>query len=321
MVLQIRGKIASEGGFPPRRIPAPPLRTLFLVLLTIGATFAQANAQSTNPIVHEDETGELTISVMDISADDTDGIRVTNNQEGNVTITSGGTINVDSTNAPAFGILVKNTEVASSRYTTTVNVNHMFSNADDGAVDGKLRDIAALRIRTTGGVTVHSKGHIHTTGLFNYGIHVVQTNKDSNAGPIEIQVNDITTEGPGSFGVNAEIVSEGNRQIDVRVNGRIKTLGWGSHGVAIGGNNANADVLVNPTGQVVATPPTGSWMEYYSDDPGQKFAVTIRKSPPGKSIASALLTNQGLIRGDIDIGSCLAPRFDNSGTIQPVRNP
>ncbi len=281
----------------------------------MGVATGHASAQSTNPIDREDETGELKISVTDISTDGMDGIRVINQQGGHVTITSDGTINVDSTSAAAFGILVKNTDVASSTYTTTVNVMHMFSNADASEVDEERVDIAALRIHTTGGANVRSKGHIHTTGKDNFGVHVQQNNEGNNAGPIKIHVNDITTEGPGSYGVYADSVNPGNDQIGVTVDGVIRTSGWGSYGVTVSGNRSNVKVLVNELGQIIFTPPGEPWEDDYSENPG-RYAVVVRKSHGGENsnIVSAQLTNHGLIRGDVDIASCMAPRFENRGT-------
>ena len=311
MTSQIRGIVARKWGLL-RRFPALALRYMCTLLLATGVAAGHASAQST--IVHEDETGDLTISVTDISTDGMDGIRVINNQEGDVTITSDGTINVDSTGAPAIGILVKNENVASSTYTTTVNVNHMFSNADASEVDEERVDIAALRIHTTGGANVRSTGHIHTTGMDNFGVHVQQDNND-NAGPIKIHVNDITTEGPGSYGVYADSVNPGNDQIGVTVDGTIRTSGWGSYGVAVSGNRSNVKVLVNELGQIIFTPPGEPWEDDYSANPG-RYAVVVRKSHGGENsnIVSAQLTNHGLIRGDVDIASCMAPRFENRGT-------
>ena len=300
----------------PGRLPALPLQCICLLLPALGLVVGHASAQST-PIVHENPTGQLTVSVTDHSVDDATGIKVMNHQGGDATITSSGLLDVDSAGQEAFGILVLNRNAGSSSHTTSVNVHDILSNSS--AAPDNFEDIAALRIITTGGATVRSTGHIHTTGSFSYGVHVQQENTGSNTDPIDIQVTDITTEGPGSYGINADILNAGNRQIRVRVDGRIETSGWGSHGIAVGGNNAVVTIDINASGQVISTPPSGSWEEHGFTEEPANFAVSVRESTGGgnPNIASTLLTNRGVIRGDVDIEGCLAPRFDNYGTFNP----
>ena len=263
--------------------------------------------------------GALNIAVTDVWArgEGTDAIWVSG-YRGEIVISSTGSIRVDGS-APAFGIDIDNTNANSAAHTTTVTVNELVSHASADPDD--TNDVAALRIRTLAGISVFSRGLIRTTGLFSHGVRVIQTiNADSDK-PVSITVNDVTTEGPGSHGVNAETLNFNQRAspIDIRVNGRVETFGWGSHGVALAGPNARINVAVAQSGSIIANAAKGPWVRYFLNEP-PKYAVVALKSSGPRRVESATLTNLGLIWGDVRLESCVAPRFANLGTFVPTEN-
>ena len=263
--------------------------------------------------------GMLNIAVTDVWArgEGTDAIWVSG-YRGEVLISSTGSIRVDGT-APAFGIDIDFTNANSAAHTTTIRVNDIVSHASADPDD--LNDVAALRIRSSGGVSVFSNGLVHTTGLFSHGVQVIQSINTNTDKPVSITVNDVTTEGPGSHGLNAETLNFNQlaSPIDVLVNGRVETFGWGSHGLALAGPNARIKAVVARSGSVIANEPTGSWNNYYVSEP-RKYAVVALKSTGPRRVESATLTNRGLISGDVWLESCVAPRFSNLGVFVPSRN-
>ena len=256
-----------------------------------------------------DTPGTLDISVTDVWAlgEGANAIRV-KRYRGDINISSAGTIRVDGSK-PAFGILVDNESLRnpdSSEYWTTVRVHDINSNASEAA-DGTA-DIAALKIVTSGGVTVESNGHIHTKGNYSNGVHINQFIRMDTKDPVSIRVNDITTEGIGSHGVIVNTVNYNQNisRINVSVTGRITTGDQSSHGVAVGGLNTDVIVRIEESGSVVMqkSAPTGG-----------PYAVIVSKDgdPP---VQSATLTNLGLIDGDVLLSSCNDPVFTNHGTLR-----
>ncbi len=265
------------------------------------------------------QPGTLNIAVTDVWArgEGTDAIWVSG-YRGEVVISSTGSIRVDGT-APAFGIEIDNTNANSAAHTTTIKVNDIVSHAS--ADPNATNDVAALRIRSFAGVSVFSRGLVHTTGSFSHGVQVIQNIDADSHKPVSITVNDVTTEGPGSYGVNAETLNF-NRlasPIDVLVNGRVETYGWESHGLALAGPDARINVVVARSGSIIANEPTGPWDSYFLDEPPKYAVVALKRSGP-RRVESATLTNRGQIRGDVKLESCVAPQFTNLGTFVPRRN-
>ena len=253
------------------------------------------------------QPGTLNIAVTDVWArgEGTDAIWVSG-YRGEVVISSTGSIRVDGT-APAFGIDIDNTNVNSAAHTTTIKVNDIVSGAS--ADPNGMNDVAALRIRSFAGVSVYSRGLVHTTGSYSHGVQVIQSINAGSDKPVSITVNDVTTEGPGSHGVNAETLNFNQvaSPIDVLVNGRVETYGWGSHGLALAGPNARINVVVARSGSIIAVEPP-------------KYAVIALKRSGPRRVESATLTNRGQIRGDVKLESCVAPQFTNLGTFVPSSN-
>lgn len=256
--------------------------------------------------------GKLNIGVTDVWAlgEGADAIRVFN-YRGDITITSTGTVRVDGSK-PAFGVLVdieSLSEPDSSGHSTTVHVHNIISNA--GETETSNSDVAALKIQTSGGATVVSTGHIHTFGDYSHGVHVNQFIKPNTDDPVSITVNDITTEGTGSYGVVVNTLNSNSNlsKIDVLVKGKVKIKGGSSHGVAIGGLNTDVDVEVAETGAVIV-PRSGE-----SGDPLQ-YAVIVRKDHASQPVQSATLTNHGLIDGNVWLESHNVPVFTNRGTFR-----
>ena len=259
--------------------------------------------------------GTLNIAVTDVwaSGEGTDAIWVSD-YRGDIVISSTGSIRVDGS-APAFGIDIDNTNPNSALHTATVMVNDIVSRATVDPDD--TIDVAALRIRSTAGINVFSRGLIRTTGSFSHGVRVIQSINANSDKPVSIIVNDVTTEGPGSHGVSAETLQYNQRvsPIDILVNGRVETFGWGSHGLALAGPNARINAVVARSGSIIANEAKGSWNRYFPNEP-PKYAVVALKSG-SRRVESATLTNRGLIRGDVRLESCVAPQFTNFGTFVP----
>ena len=256
--------------------------------------------------------GKLNIAVTDVWAlgEGADAIRVFN-YRGDISITSTGTVKVDGSD-PAFGVLVDIESLSSpdsSGYSTTVRVHNIISDA--GETESSNSDVAALKIQTSGGATVVSTGHIRTTGDYSHGVHVNQFIKPNTDDPVSITVNDITTEGTGSYGVIVNTLNSNSilSKINVLVKGRVKIEGSSSHGVAIGGLNTDVKVEVADTGAVIVPRTAGS------DDPLQ-YAVIVRKDHASQPVQSATLTNLGLIDGNIWLESHNLPAFTNRGTFR-----
>ena len=205
--------------------------------------------------------GKLNIGVTDVWAlgEGADAIRVFN-YRGDITITSTGTVRVDGSK-PAFGVLVDIESLSgpdSSGYSTTVHVHNIISNA--GETEASNSDVAALKIQTSGAAAVVSTGHIHTFGDYSHGVHVNQFVKPNTNDPVSITVNDITTEGTGSYGVIVNTLNSNSNlsRINVLIKGKVKIKGSSSHGVAIGGLNTDVDVEIAETGAVVVPRSGGS---------------------------------------------------------------
>ena len=264
--------------------------------------------------------GNLNIEVTDVWAlgEGADGIRVFN-YRGDINITSTGTVRVDGTK-PAFGVLVDIESLSSpnsSGYSTTVRVHNIISHA--GETDISNSDVAALRILSSGGATVVSTGHIRTIGDYSHGVHVDQYIKPNTNDPISITVNDVTTEGTGSYGIIVNTVNFNSNlsKINVLVKGRVDIKGDASHGVAIGALNSDVSVEIAETGAVIVESSGGP------DDPLQ-YAVIVHKEHASQPVQSATLTNLGLIDGNVWLESHNVPVFTNRGTFrthQEVRLP
>ena len=256
--------------------------------------------------------GQLNISVTDVWAlgEGADAIKV-HNYRGDINIASTGTVRVDGP-GPAFGILVDIESLSSpdsSGYSTTIRVHNIISHA--GETDTSNSDVAALKIQTSGGATVVSTGHIRTTGEYSHGVHVNQFIKPNTQDPVSITVNDITTEGTGSYGVIVNTLNSNSNlsEIDVFVKGKMKIKGSSSHGVAIGGLNTDVDVEIADTGAVIVPRSSGS-------DDALQYAIIVLKDHASQPVQSATLTNHGLIDGNVWLESHNIPVFTNRGTFR-----
>ena len=254
--------------------------------------------------------GKLKIGVTDVWAlgEGANAVRVSN-YRGDINITSTGTVRVDGSK-PAFGILVdieSLTNPDSSGHSTTVRVHNIISNA--GETESSNNDVAALKILTSGAATVVSTGHIHTFGDYSHGVHVNQHIKPNTNDPVSITVNDITTEGTGSYGVIVNTLNSNDNpsKINVLVNGRIKIKGSSSHGVAIGGLKTDVNVEIAETGAVILPRSAGSGETL-------QYAVIVHKDDTTQPVQSATLTNLGLIDGNVWLESENVPVFTNRGT-------
>ncbi len=260
-----------------------------------------------------DKPGLLNIAVNDVWAlgKGVDGISV-DSHAGELRLSAAGLIQV-AESAPAFGVFVDNKDPAA--YPTSVHVNNVTSRANASALN---LPVAALEIKASGKIDVSSAGLVHTKGNSNHGVRVRQDVNANTEGSITIMVNDVITEGHGSYGINAEALNSHVKgtTLEIDINGRVETSGWGAHALALSGANATINVRVASSGSITVNEPEGSWSDWFEREPLKSYAVIALKSG-STPVQSINLTNHGRISGDLWLESCIAPLFTNRGRFAP----
>ena len=255
--------------------------------------------------------GSVTISAPDVrtTGERANGILVTQIR-GDASITSTGTIRVSGPGSE--GVYIDNVWNQNGNSRTRIRVHDVISTSDAGDLD-----LAAINALVAGGLSIASTGRISTTTDYGFGIRAYryQTN-DRSVGPVEINVNDLTTTGTEAHGIVSSVFQSDNADIRIHVNGDLSTKGWGSHGVAVSGDKADVLVNIGAGGSITVREPTAALPQEFASIPAT-HAVYI-KADGTTQIHRSLIVNRGTFVGSTYIEGCRSSEFRNHGLITPV---
>lgn len=169
-----------------------------------------------------------------------------------------------------------------------------------------IDDFAGIQVRSSGRVDITSTGKISTKANFVDGI-LIQNSGDSNGGNIDISVKDIETQGNEADGIRISSIGYEQsleKEIDITVNGTIRTEGMSAHGIIVEIADSNIKVDINPGGEVIA-----------ENTDTNTYALVLAGTQHGGSIIenkTAVVQNMGLVNGNILMEGCA--QFNNHGT-------
>lgn len=187
---------------------------------------------------------------------------------------------------------------------TTIEVDNItMSNTDQF---DSTSDFAGIKIRSSGRVNITSTGKISTKANHVDGI-LIQNSGNSNGGNIDISVNDIETQGIEADGIRISSIGYEQsleKEIDIAVNGTIRTKGLSAHGIIVEIADSNIKVDINPGGKVIA-----------ENTNINTFALALVGTRVGNNDIenkTAVVENMGLVNGNILMEGCA--QFNNYGT-------
>ncbi|MYG09975.1 MAG: hypothetical protein F4170_03865, partial [Rhodobacteraceae bacterium] len=191
---------------------------------------------------------------------------------------------------------------------TTIEVDNItMSNTDEF---DSTSDFAGIKVRSSGRVDITSTGKISTKANLVDGI-LIQNSGDSNGGNIDISVNDIETLGSDADGIRISSIGYTKsleKEIDITVNGTIKTKGQSAHGIIVEIADSNIKVDIKPSGKVIAE-------NTNTINNTKSFALALIGTRVGNNDVenkTAVVENRGLVNGNILMEGCA--QFNNYGT-------
>lgn len=250
-----------------------------------------------------------------------DNVEATNNNvvrvydaTGDVKILSRGTITMRGEAGPGneYGAIhvSRVTTPVSFSPTTEISVHNINNFASR---TGNAELVAGIAVTGPGKISVTSSGKILTTKNEVYGISVLLDTFRSTAlvspsvpGSVDISVNDIMTMGNDAHAIEVERLGDTRpatgiaAPLKLTINGKVATIGRGSHAIAISGQKAKIDVTIKSGGSVVAKGQNAKTIYIFDKD---NFAI-----------ASTNIRNHGTVTGDVYTEGCTAPEFVNFGT-------
>ena len=187
---------------------------------------------------------------------------------------------------------------------TTIEVDNItMSNADQF---DSTSDFAGIKVRSSGRVDITSTGKISTKANFVDGI-LIQNSGDANGGNIDISVNDIETQGSEADGIRISSIGYEQsleKEIDITVNGTIRTKGMTAHGIIVEIPDSKITVDIKPGARVITE---------YTDT--NTYALVLAGAQSGGNIIEnkiAVVENRGVVNGNILMEGCA--QFNNHGT-------
>ncbi|MDE2760464.1 MAG: autotransporter outer membrane beta-barrel domain-containing protein [Paracoccaceae bacterium] len=187
---------------------------------------------------------------------------------------------------------------------TTIEVDNItMSNTDQF---DSTSDFAGIKVRSSGRVDITSTGKISTKANFVDGI-LIQNSGDANGGNIDISVNDIETQGSEADGIRISSIGYEQsleKEIDITVNGTIRTKGMTAHGIIVEIPDSKITVEIKPGAKVIT-----------ENTDTNTFALVLAGAQSGGNIIEnkiAVVENMGLVNGNILMEGCA--QFNNYGT-------
>lgn len=187
---------------------------------------------------------------------------------------------------------------------TTIEVDNItMSNLDQF---DSTSDFAGIKVRSSGRVDITSTGKISTKANHVDGI-LIQNSGDTNGGNIDISVNDIETQGSEADGIRISSIGYEQsleKEIDITVNGTIRTKGMAAHGIIVEIPDSKITVDIKPGAKVIT-----------ENTDANTFALALAGAQSGGNIIenkTAVVENRGVVNGNILMEGCA--QFNNHGT-------
>ena len=187
---------------------------------------------------------------------------------------------------------------------TTIEVDNItMSNTDQF---DSTSDFAGIKLRSSGRVDITSTGKISTKANFVDGI-LIQNSGDANGGNIDISVNHIETQGSEADGIRISSIGYEQsleKEIDITVNGTIRTKGMAAHGIIVEIPDSKITVDIKPGAKVIT-----------ENTDTNTYALVLAGAQSGGNIIenkTAVVENRGVVNGNILMEGCA--QFNNHGT-------
>ncbi len=187
---------------------------------------------------------------------------------------------------------------------TTIEVENItMSNSDQF---DSTSDFAGIKVRSSGRVDITSTGKISTKANHVDGI-LIQNSGDTNGGNIDISVNDIETQGTEADGIRISSIGYEQsleKEIDLTVNGTIRTKGMAAHGIIVEIPDSKITVDIKPGAKVIT-----------ENTDANTYALALAGAQSGGNIIenkTAVVENRGVVNGNILMEGCA--QFNNHGT-------
>ncbi len=204
-----------------------------------------------------------------------------------------------------FGIWVA-PDTSNEGSSTKINVENIMLSGTNGDAPNNVQ-VSGIHVEAPGNVDIQSTGKISTTANNVQGILVNHLNPgNSVSGTVNIQVNDLETQGDFAHGVyvfskGIELPKQIETEINISVFGSLLTNDATSQGIVVESARSDITLTIGSEGTVRTT----------NTDSGT-FALFLAGTLNVGENKSAVINNQGLVFGNIFTEGCA--RYFNSGT-------
>ncbi len=287
----------------PRLSRAPALMAIAVAFASVG----QAGFAQTASVCPTIDTATPDFSPSAIHSEEISGGIRLKDYEPDINIRFKTPISVSCENSDGIHISYSNTATARKNRQTKIDVRDVTLNSTTEF------ELGAINVSVPGNLIIKSDGKISTTGDYMHGVlaklYGGPNDKSENNG-MQIEVNDLTTDGDNAYGILTHSHDAQNRKHSVIINGIVSTDGNGSHGVASSGRFANVRVKVNKAGSITIVDP----------GPSESKAIYILNSQTDM-IAKAQIRNAGKIDGRIYAEACSeGPMLVNRGSVYSMNS-